>query len=353
MKLDKLKELLIKKSEDNPNLQTLIKYAQEDFLLDHVIESLEKMARASQHRNANLAVQHFGSEVDENLHPDMIRDALSHHVSGYKSAIKNKNNDVAHQHVSKVFKIMHMTNKLTDDGGVNHSNGALSVESVCPKPWERNNFTTMKENKKGGKKYSTDTKGWSRPVPKNIDWLQYTPHHSHDKETDVHQHKGAYPFEQIKVNGKHIHVEDNDNTTSEFEAHPFDAHPIMENYNKAPRSFDEDSYKDYIESHDKYHDEDHMDKYFDKHEALQEQNPEEYAARGSKASDPVHGDPIQKPDAASFKEETLTSKPGTDKAETKTDKERMAERDSKIEAIKKDRTLSPKEKAKAMLAVKV
>ena len=40
MKLDNFKELLNKKAEDNPNLQLLIKYMRDEYLVDHVIESL-------------------------------------------------------------------------------------------------------------------------------------------------------------------------------------------------------------------------------------------------------------------------------------------------------------------------
>ena len=107
MRIDKFKELLIKKAGDNKHLQTLIKYARDEFLLDNILESLEKMARISQHRNSNFAVKNFGSEIDPELHPNMFHDALSHHASQYKSALKNGNKTVANKHMDQFFKYMH------------------------------------------------------------------------------------------------------------------------------------------------------------------------------------------------------------------------------------------------------
>jgi len=306
MKLDKFKELLIKKAEGDPHLQILIKYAREDFLLENIIESLEKMARASQQRNANFAVQHFGSEMDPDLHPDMIRDALSHHATQYKSALNNKNNKVANKHADQIFKYMHMINKLTDDGGVDHTNGSLKVEAVDPKPWERNHY----QNKNAAGKFSTNTKGWSRGgLTSDYSWLQQAPHDSHRKEISVHGHNGAYPLEQIKVNGKYLHIGDHDDTTNTFESHPLDNHPIMSHYKKAPKDFNEENYNKYLDSVDKYHDEEgHMDAYFDKHEALQNKDPEAYAARGINPSEPIHA-AVENPLSLEEPQKKLTSEP--------------------------------------------
>jgi len=283
MRIDKFKELLIKKAGDNRSLQTLIKYARDEYLLENIIESLEKMARISQHRNANFAVKNFGSEIDPELHPNMFHDALSHHASQYKSALKNKNNDVANQHAGQIFKYMHLLHKLTDDGGIDHTGGHLKVDAIDPKPWERSHYS--EEN---GRSSSTNTKGWARSM-KDYSWLQSAPHHSYKKEVKTHGHNGAYPLEQIKVNDKYLHIDDIDESTGKYEPHPLDHHPILSHYKKPSKDFSEDHYNDYLSSVDKYHDEDgHMDAYFDKHEALSQKDPEAYSARGSKVSDPVH-----------------------------------------------------------------
>jgi hypothetical protein len=55
----------------------------------------------------------------------------------------------------------------------------------------------------------------------------------------------------------------------------------------------------YVEAKAKYYDEEpHIDSWFDRHDKLQAKDPEAYAARGSKPSDPVHA-PIKKPEAVS------------------------------------------------------
>ena len=81
MKLKGFKELLAKKTDD-PFLLNTLEYIQDDQLLVHVVESLEKMAR-SKHRGdaANLALRDFGVEMDPEHEPNMIHDALSHHAS--------------------------------------------------------------------------------------------------------------------------------------------------------------------------------------------------------------------------------------------------------------------------------
>ena len=78
MKLDSFKELLLKKSEDNKNLQLLIKYMRDDYLLDHVLESLEKiesLEKMAAEKNANEVIKHFGTRFDAQTN-DMIYDSL-------------------------------------------------------------------------------------------------------------------------------------------------------------------------------------------------------------------------------------------------------------------------------------
>ena len=297
MKIDSFRELLIKKAHDK-NLQTLIKHAKDDFLVMSLLESLEKMARWSTHRNANSAVQHFGAEVDPELHPKMIHDAVSHHASQYKAALNAKNDAVANKHARQLFKYMHFLHKLTDDGGVNHTDGALKVEAVDPKPWERSKYSTV--NDKTGK-FKTDTKGWSRDST-DYSFLKGAPHEAYKTEVSRHGHNEAYPLEQIKVNGKHLHIEDPQEFSGQYESHPFDNHPILQkpagsrtsHYAMPSRAHTEDHHHAYLEGVDEFHNSPHMDTFFDKHEKLESENPEAYAARGSKPSDKVHA-PIDNP----------------------------------------------------------
>lgn len=290
MKLDNFKELLIKKADGNPNLQLLIKYMRDDYLVDHAVESLEKMAAIYSKKNPNHAVMHFGTHMDPETEGDMFHDALSHHASHYKSALNEGNDKVADSHMKKIFQMMHMSDKLTRDGLNDHSNGKLKVEAVDPKPWERSGYSN--QNEQG--KFSTDTKGWARHGS-DYSWLRGAPHGSYDKETDVHGHKEAYPLEQIKVNGKHIHVEDIDNTGSHVD-HPFDSHPIMSHYKASPKAHTSENHSNYLKQHDEFHDTPSkgVDAYFDH---VESRDPAEHTARGTKMADPVHKPLLGKEDA--------------------------------------------------------
>lgn len=276
MKLDNFKELLNKKAENNPNLQLLIKYMRDEYLVEHVVESLNKMARSYSNKNTNNAVMHFGTHMDSETEGDMIRNALSHHASHYKSALNSGNEKLADSHMKKIFQIMHLSEKLTRDGLNDHSSGKLKIEAVDPKPWERSGYSNISE--KTGR-FSTDTKGWSRSS-NNYGWLRGAPHESYKKETDAHGHTQAYPLSQIKVNGKYIHIEDIDPQNDHVD-HEFDSHPIMKYYKSSPSSHNSEKHNEYISMLDDYGDT--IDSFIDRTDAL-----EGYGDRGLKASDPIH-----------------------------------------------------------------
>lgn len=282
MKLDNFKELLLKKTEDNSDLQILIKYMKDDFLLEHVIESLEKMAAFHTKKNPNSAVIHFGSRLDPEVEGNMIHDALSHHASQYKAALKAGNKDVANSHMSKIFKIMHMSDKLTRDGLNDHSHGKLKIDAVDPKPWERNAYS----NKNAQGKFTTDTKGWGRQSG-DYSWLGSAPHEAYSKETNIHGHKGAYPLEEIKVNGKYLDIQDVDSPKS-HEEHPFDKHPIMSHYSTSPKEYTPEQHDKFLDENEKYADSEHMNNFFDRQDALGDR----LETRGSNKSQAVHA-PIE------------------------------------------------------------
>ena len=280
MKLDNFKELLIKRTSDDPSLQLLIKYMRDDYLLEHVMESLEKMATAYSKKNPNHAVMHFGTHMDKETEPNMIYDALSHHASQYKAALKAGKNNLANQHMAQIFKIQQMGQKLTRNGLNDHSNGKLSMEAVDPKPWERTGYD--KKNEQG--KFSTDTKGWSRAGADYAKFLSGDPHESYAKETDVHGHKGAYPLEEMKVNGKYIDIDPNAKA-DKYIPHEFDSHPIMSNFNTPPAEHTSDKHEDYLKAHEAFQDSPHINSYFDRQEAM---DPKVAAARGSVKAAQVH-----------------------------------------------------------------
>ena len=305
MKLDNFKELLLKKSEDNENLQLLIKYMREDYLVDHVVESLEKMAASYSKKNPNASVKHFATNMN-NFKSGMIHDALSHHASHYKAALAAGDKDAADDHMRQIFKTMHMTDKFTKDGINDHSGGRLKISAVDPKPWERSGYTNT-TNKKGEDtgKFVTDTQGWKRHGASiNYDWLRDKPHDSYKDEVSRHGHTKAYPLEEIKVNDKHIDVDDSVEHKGKFEPHPFDSHPIYNHYNQSPSAHGSDAKAKYLEERGAFHNDEGGGKsqYRDK---LANISKEDYAKRGSEKANPVHKDiegldtsKVTKPEAA-------------------------------------------------------
>lgn len=280
MKLDSFKELLVKKAEGNPSLELLIKYMRDDFLVDHVVESLEKMAQFYSKKNPNHALLHFGENMDPGTEPEMIHDALSHHASHYKSALDSGNKGLADQHMRKIFEIQHMGDKLTRDGLNDHTKGKLKLEAVDVKPWERSKYSEMND----AGKFKTDTKGWARHGS-DYSFLRDAPHESYKKEVKAHGHNKAYPLEEMSVNGKPIHIEDVD-AKGKFVPHPFDEHPIMSHYNRSPKEHTEEHQSKYIDSHEQFGN-DGINKYFDMVDA---RDPAAHAARGSVKSGPIHAD---------------------------------------------------------------
>ncbi len=335
MKLNSFKELLLKKSEDNKNLQILIKYMRDDYLVGHVIESLEKMAASYSKKNPNHAIMHFGTNIDKGTEGDMFHDALSHHASNYKSALNAGNTRVADQHMAQIFKMMHMADKLTKDGYNDHSGGKLKIEAIDPKPWERSYFKDKKDNGK----FKTDTKGWGRgPTKEGYSFLRGAPHESYKGEIATHGHNKAYPLNEIKVNGKYLHIDDsNDKTNNAYEPHPFDSHPIMSHYKRSPKAHDSISHDKYLKEYDDFHaDGGGMDKYFD---LIESRDPVEHEARGSKKSDPVHKDiegldlsDTTKRDIENAKIEGF-EKPISDSIETKQEK-KLSEKPPTLEEVK-------------------
>jgi len=289
MALSSFRELLIKRSED-PELATLIKFIREDVIVDMVHESLEKMARAK-HKGmkANSALRHFATEMDDDNGPRMIHDALSHHVSRYKKAVSDGRQDLANQHAKQAFRIINMSDQASG-----HSEGKLDVSAPSIQSWERhgkqNKYETsdakVQEGKYQAGEFKTKTKGFGY-TGKDYSWLQNDPHESYGKETNVTGHKGAYPFEKIRVNGKHLSI-DNDVDLKGYEKHEFDKHPVMDHFEESAKHRTPEKEKEYRDAHDAYEDGPHMDSYFDRHDKMKAADPEGYARRGSYEDSPVH-----------------------------------------------------------------
>lgn len=291
MKIESFKELLIKKADGDTSLQALIKYCRDEIILETIVETLEKMARA-RHKGdaANMSVRHFGTEMDPETEPHMLREALGHHVSRYKSALNANRPQIANAHARQAFKLMNLA-----DIAQKHSGGKLSFEHVSPHPWERNKYANqydashpkVQEGKYKAGDFVTKTKGLNYRG-QDYSFLQQSPHPSYKSEVKRHGHAGAYPFEQIRVNGKYIPIDEKVQANA-YEEHPFDKHPIVSHFDESPMKRTPERDQQYIQEHDKYYNEHpHIQDFFTHQQKLEAENPEEYAQRGSKAGAAVH-----------------------------------------------------------------
>lgn len=245
MELKSFKELLLKKVSGNPYLETLIKFAKDELIADEVIESLLKMAEpsAAMGRGANSAITAYAGQMD-NSDIEQLRDALAHHISHYKSALKHGNRDVADKHLEKIIPMMHLAGRAA-----RHTGGKLALDYVSTTPWESNYTTTARHPDTG--KLIEGTKDLGRRPRKSrygdiesgqrtlehrgvpdYRYLEMAPHAEHG-ETSRMPHKGGYPFEEIQLGSPskkdagqaYLPIEDIPDTKT-FTPHPFDSHPI-------------------------------------------------------------------------------------------------------------------------------
>lgn len=291
MSLHSFRELLIKKAGDS-SLENLIYFLKEDFLADMVIESLEKMANAK-HKgdSANVPVRDFGVEMDPETEPNMIHDALSHHASHYKAAVKANRSDLANQHAKQIFRLTDLAQKTQK-----HSGGKLHIEAVPVQPWERSgNTKTLTADSKpvqaGNRKigeFVTNTKGWGHRG-NNYDFLKQAPHESYGDEVKKHGHNKAYPIEHMRVNGKYLDISDvPENELKGYKEHPFDKHPIMNHFEDPASKRSPEADAQYRKEHSDYQSSPHMDEYFNSQEAREAKSPGSSETRGKAPSSPVH-----------------------------------------------------------------
>jgi hypothetical protein len=264
MKLNSFREILLRKTDNNPELNTVIQFMDEDLLADYAAESLKKMAehKRKQGRRANALLARWGTHMNV-AEPWMMHDALSHHASHYKAALKADNQDLANQHANKVWGLMRLLQKSSKHVGDN-----ISHSAVAPHAWEQNKYkSTVSEEsnrvktgrKKAGQK-ATAMRGWNY-VGNDFEHLQKEPHDDYKGSADILGHDKAYPMEQINVTipghgKKHIHVDD-DVKADKFVPHVMDKHPILNNASMPAKDMHHtamqniwNQYKDFVHSDD-------------------------------------------------------------------------------------------------------
>ena len=288
MKLESFKALLLRKVEDDPILQTLIKCAADDVIAGMVVESLEKMAiNEAVGRNPSPVMAEFATKMMPH-HPEMIRGALGHHFSHAAAAHRAGNESLANQHMHQALKIMHVAQQAQK-----HSMGGLALNYVDIKPWERSKYEKQYEvdhphvqsgRYKSGD-FTTKTKGLSRVHgTKDVSWLFKAPSEkdpAYMKEVSKHGHNKTWPAHETSVNGKYVHINQGLKSPGTFQHHEFDYHPIM----KHGKSHD---IKGYHEALDAYYNQPHAENWFARQEKLEQENPEQYKLKTSGVKSEQH-----------------------------------------------------------------
>lgn len=231
MSFKSFREILVKKSMGNNLLIDLIHSIDEDFLVDKVSETLEKMARAG--NNASGPVAHFANESTMN-EINFLRDALAHHISRHKAALRAGNREVADKHLDKIMPLMHLANKLK---GL--SKGKIDFDTVSVRPWEMNYSGVGKNNETQGfgRRPNRTANRLKNPtaVP-DYRYLEMAPHGEHaDVVKGRITDEGGYPFEKIQLGSPsavknkkaYLHLSEPEKNTGSFVSHEFDHHPIM------------------------------------------------------------------------------------------------------------------------------
>lgn len=291
MELKSFRELLLKKADNNPTLQTLIDVMKDDLIAQKVLESLEKMARpqASMGRSANAAITAYGNQI-KNKDVEMMRDALAHHVNHYRSALKNGKRDIADQHLNKIIPMMHLAARAGS-----HSGGQLGLDYVPLEPWETNYTTTERRDETG--KLKEGTKGLRRRLnsvsrdknPRSVPdyrYLEMAPHEEH-ADTKKSNHKGGYPFEEIqlgnpaKIDAKEAYLHLHDvGPQDAFVPHPFDEHPIHAFAEHKQDSLTPSQLSDFAQKMSDWHGSEHNAKWMEGVKQLHAKDPEAFKSRG-------------------------------------------------------------------------
>ena len=255
MKFDSFKELLLRKASDDPTLQTLIRFTKDEIIADKIIESLSKMARPGVKTNTvlNRYISTFNREFD----PMFIHDAIGHHVSHYRAALKKGDQKRANLHARQALKTLHIAKILQNKLG----SDTISVDYESMTPWEYHK-TNKTYKQKWDKEYKRAKENWEQqgkkgPEPKREDFkpkpvregnkteedivtipkgtaaakasanFSYLNKPPHAKGAHKTKHTGGYPFEEIKINDKYIHIDDEVKPENIGKKHSFDNHPIL------------------------------------------------------------------------------------------------------------------------------
>ena len=315
MELSSFKAVLLRKAQGNNSLQSFIKSIDDSRFADVVIEVLEKMPRATAGTGskANGPITAFGANA--NLTDiNMMRDALGHHLSHYKAALKAhhaapegspekaKMRQVADAHMDHLFPLMHLAARAAA-----HSRGSkntFDLDYPNIPPWETN-YTTLKRNTKGDGplrdpkllRVRTKNSGSIDKTAKDWHFLEMPPHPGHEESQTMARASG-YPWEEIQL-GKQsdvdakkafVHIQDIP-ASPNFTPHEFDNHPIRGVQDIRNEHLSEARLQQYAADLANWHGGEHQKNWIARMRALP---PGEFMARGTnKAPHFYEGIPLQ------------------------------------------------------------
>jgi hypothetical protein len=316
VELKSFREVLLKKADGNPYLQTLIKYAKDELIAEEVLEALLKMAEpsAAMGRGANHAVTSYAAGMKP-VHVEQLRDALGHHISHYKGALKahheaepgpqkEKMRNVADKHLNQIIPLMHLAGKASK-----HSGGNLTIDYPSTTPWETNYTSTerlpngkLKEGTKDlGRRISPNANRAKNPraVP-NYRYLEMPPHPGH-AATEKSPHKGGYPFEEIQLGtpmkrdaGQAYLPVENVKGIKDYVPHPFDAHPVHRHADTPQHELGPEHHEMINSGLASWADSEPHKQWLADQKAKHAADPEAYKARGAKKPKHVYdGIPLQ------------------------------------------------------------
>jgi len=292
MGLNSLKQLLLKKT-DNEELSQYIDLLDDSNFMGFVFESLQKMAAINQNDKSNHTINWAAKHLLP-AHHEMYKDALSHHASSYNAALKSGNTTLADEHMKQTMKLLNFGTRLGKhsykDHNDKHTTGSdkLNVEAVPDQPWQKN-----------GRKQPRGAFGWTDAADYNH--LRQSPHGHGPYASEINKHRkegndftSGWPIEQTKVNGKHINIDHEQESSGAYQSHAFDSHPIMEYYDKAQHKMTDKDHMNFIDEATKWHapDNPNVNKWFDK----QENKKSDFT--GDSPSKQVHPELVDFPEGA-------------------------------------------------------
>lgn len=279
MKLDSFKEILIKKSIDNNDLNTFIKSIDEDTLYEYVSDLLEKSEdfESKRHFKPNEIVKKFGGGLTD-TQSGLLYGQLSHHASKYIAAHKAVDKesdpqkkaaiqDAANKHAAAFMTSASLAQKISKDAassekglGTNHSERApVSIRIGVPDvtPWQRHANTNRFTNESGKVPghFSSVAPGLAFKGKADFSYLHKKPHpgmplksHEDDVKEGFDRKNSTYPIQNTKIHFKnnetgeeyqhHINIDPEEKFSGKFEPHIMDSHPIFGMHNHEHESPD-------------------------------------------------------------------------------------------------------------------